>query len=107
LHLARRACRALALPRDDLQRDVEPGLLVARQPDRAGTTPTEGPEGPVAVEDEGAIGKCEGSGRHRSQTLRRERGSSSAPECPVHSCPSDRSAEGPSSGGRILSRVTM
>ena len=107
LHLACRACRALALPRDDLQRDVEPGLLVAGEPDRAGAAPTDRPERPIAVEDECAIGKGEGSGGHRSQSLRRERGSSSAAERAVHSSASDRSAEGPSSGGRILSLVIM
>ena len=107
LHLACRACRALALPRNDLQRDVEPGLLVAGEPDRAGAAPTDRPERPIAVEDECAIGKGEGSGGHRSQSLRRERGSSSAAERAVHSSASDRSAEGPSSGGRILSLVIM
>ena len=107
LHLACRACRALALPRDDLQRDVEPGLLVAGEPDRAGAAATERPERPVAVEDERAVGKGEGSGGHRFQSLRRERGSSSAAESAVHSSASGRPAEGPSSGGRILSRVTM
>jgi hypothetical protein len=99
LHLAGGPCRALALARDDLQCDVEPGLLVAGEPDRAGAAPTERPERPVAVEDERAIGKGEGSGGHRSQSLRRGRGSSSAAESAVHSSASGRPAEGPRRAG--------
>src|SRR5205807_2589524 len=41
----------LALARDDLERDVESRLLVAREPDRAGASATQRAQGPVAVED--------------------------------------------------------
>ena len=42
----------LALPRDDLQRDIESCPLVAGEPDRARAAAAERPQGPVAVEDE-------------------------------------------------------
>ena len=56
LHLPHRARGALALARDDLQRDVEPGALVAREPHRARAATTERPKRSVAVEDERAVG---------------------------------------------------
>ena len=49
--------RRLALARDDLQRDVEAGLLVTRQPDRAGAAAAERAQGPVALRNELAGGK--------------------------------------------------
>ena len=42
----------LALPRDDLQRDVEAAALVARQPDVAHPAGAERPERPVPAEEE-------------------------------------------------------
>ena len=115
LHLPCRACRALALARHDLERHLEPGALVAREPDGSGAAPAERAERPVAVEDERAVGKGEGSRGHRScpsprkrivlPTLRGERGPSSAAECAVHSTASGRSARARSSGGRTLARV--
>ena len=85
LHLAHRARGALALARDDLQRDLETGPLVAREPDGAGAATAERSERPVAVEDERSVGEGVGSGRHRSTPLRRERGTSFARESPVDS----------------------
>ena len=64
-HLARRARRALSLTGNDLERDLEPGLLVPREPDRSRAPATERLERPIAVEDERSIGECEGCGRHR------------------------------------------
>ena len=64
LHLPGRARRALALAGDDLERDLEPGALVAREPDRAGPAATERTEGPVAVEDELGCGKGVRGARH-------------------------------------------
>ena len=52
LGFARGARRALALARDDLERHVEPGALVAREPDGAGAAAAERAQRPVAIEDE-------------------------------------------------------
>src|SRR5438445_4829686 len=52
LRLALGPRSGLALARDDLERDVQSRLLVARKPDRAGAAATQRPQGPVAVEDE-------------------------------------------------------
>ena len=76
LHLARRARGALSLARDDLERDLEAGALVAREPDRARAAPPERAEGPVAVEDEIGGGKGVGGARHGHRLLRRGRGPS-------------------------------
>ncbi len=54
----------LALPRDDLQRDVEARPLVAGEPDRARAAAAERPQGPVAVEDELDAGERRGSLSH-------------------------------------------
>ena len=64
LHLAGGARGALALARDDLERDLEPGALVAGEPDGAGPAPAERPEGPVAVEDEVGSRKGVRGARH-------------------------------------------
>ena len=64
LHLSRRTRRALALARDDLEGDLEPGALVAGEPDGAGAAASERSEGPVAVEDELAVGEGRGGVRH-------------------------------------------
>ena len=56
LHLAHRACGPLPLAGDDLQRDFEARALVAGQPDRARAAAPEWTEGPVALEDELAVG---------------------------------------------------
>ena len=64
LHLPRRPGSALALARDDLQRDLETRPLVPREPDGARAAATEGPEGPVAVEDEVGSGKGVRGTRH-------------------------------------------
>ncbi len=56
LHLACGARRALALAGDDLQRDVEAGPLVAREPHRARAPATERLQGSIAVEDERSVG---------------------------------------------------
>ncbi len=50
--LAFGAVRGLALPRNDLERDVEPVPLVPREPDGAGTAAAKRAERAVAVEDE-------------------------------------------------------
>src|SRR5262249_18743166 len=50
--LARGPWRALPPPRDDLERDVETGALVACKPHRAGAAAPERSERPVPVEDE-------------------------------------------------------
>ena len=54
------ARRSLALARDDLQRDVEAGPLVAREPDRPGTAAAERAQGPIVLGHELAWGqrKC-------------------------------------------------
>jgi hypothetical protein len=52
------------LARDDLQRDVEPGALVAREPDGAGAAATERSHRPIAAEDELMGGRGDGDGRH-------------------------------------------
>jgi hypothetical protein len=52
LRLALRAMCGLPLARDDLERHVEPVLLVAREPDGAGAAAAERPERAIAVEDE-------------------------------------------------------
>ena len=49
--------RRLALARDDLQRDVEAGALVAREPDRARAAAAERAQGPIALRNELAGGK--------------------------------------------------
>ena len=49
--------RRLPLPRHDLQGHVEPVLLVAGEPDRAGTAAPQGPQRPVAAENEVALDK--------------------------------------------------
>ena len=60
LRLALRARSRLALARDDLERDLEAGPLVAGEPDRARAAAAERPERPVAVEDELPVrqGEC-------------------------------------------------
>ena len=83
LHLPARARGALALARDDLERHLEARPLVVGQPDRAGAAPAERLQGPVAVEDEGAIGEGEGGVRHEPGPLRRGRRTSSAAGSPV------------------------
>ena len=50
--LALRAGGCLALARDDLESDIEAVLLVADEPDRAGTAAAERPERAVPAEDE-------------------------------------------------------
>ena len=55
-----RARGRLALARDDLQRDLEPGPLVAREPDRPRTAASERPQGPVALGHELTGGKRKG-----------------------------------------------
>ena len=50
--LALGARGGLALARDDLERDVEPRLLVAGEPDRAGAAAAERAQRPVAAEHE-------------------------------------------------------
>src|SRR4029079_13723590 len=52
VHLARRARCALSLTWNDLDRDLEPGLLVPREPDRSRAPATEWLEGSIAVENE-------------------------------------------------------
>ena len=49
--------RRLPLPRHDLQGHVEPVLLVAGEPDRAGTAAPQRPQRPVAAENEVALDK--------------------------------------------------
>jgi hypothetical protein len=49
--------RRLPFSRHDLQGHVEPVLLVAGEPDRAGTAAPQGPEWPVAAENEIALDK--------------------------------------------------
>jgi hypothetical protein len=65
LHLARRARCPLSLTWNDLERDLEPRLLVPGEPDRSRAPATERLEGSIAVENERSIGDCEGCGRHR------------------------------------------
>ena len=57
--------RRLPLPRHDLEGHVEPVLLVAGKPDRAGTAAPQRPQRPVAAEDELALDKGWGCVRHR------------------------------------------
>ena len=57
--------RRLALPRDDLESDVEAVLLVPGKPDRAGPSTPERPQRAVAPEDELALDKGWGCVRHR------------------------------------------
>ena len=57
LHLTLGARGTLAFARDDLQRDVEPRALVAREPHRAGAAPPEWAQGSIALEDELSVGK--------------------------------------------------
>jgi hypothetical protein len=56
LGLALRPRSRLAFARDDLERDVEAGPLVAGQPDRPGAAAAERPQGSVPPEDELALG---------------------------------------------------
>ena len=49
--------RRLPLPRHDLQGHVEPVLLVAGEPDRAGAAAPQWPQRPVAAENEVALDK--------------------------------------------------
>jgi hypothetical protein len=42
----------LALAGDDLERDVEAAALVPREPDVTHSARTQGPQGPVAAQDE-------------------------------------------------------
>ncbi len=63
--LALRTSSRLALARDDLQRDVEPVLLVEREPDGARATGSERPHGPIAAEDELLGGRDSRDGGHR------------------------------------------
>ena len=58
--LAFGARTGLALARDDLERDVAAGVLVAGEPDRAAAAAAEGPERPVAAEDEVVLGERDG-----------------------------------------------
>jgi hypothetical protein len=55
----------LPLPRDDLESDVEPVLLVPGKPDGAGTSTPERPQRAVAPEDELALDKGWGCVGHR------------------------------------------
>ena len=79
LGLAFGAVRGLALPGNDLQRDVEPVPLVPREPDRAGTAAAKRAERAVAVEDELPAWERMSSsghdfsrvGRRRSESCRR------------------------------------
>ena len=57
-------CR-LPLAGHDLERDVEPVLLVPGKPDRAGTSAPERPKRAVTSEDELALDKGWGSVGHR------------------------------------------
>ena len=88
LHLARGARRALALARDDLERDLEAGALVAGKPDRAGATAAERPQGPVAVEDEVGCGKGVRGARHGHRLFAAAADRPSEPKHGVHSAPS-------------------
>jgi hypothetical protein len=64
-HLTRRARCSLSHKCNDLERDLEPGLLVPGEPDRSRPPATERFERSIAVENERSIGDCEGCGRHR------------------------------------------
>ena len=55
--LALRAGGRFPFPGDDLERDVEPGDLVPREPDGAVPAASQGPDGAVAVEDQLPGGK--------------------------------------------------
>ena len=59
LGLALRPSARLSLAGDDLQRDVEPGLLVAGEPDGARAAAPEGAQGPVTSQRE--LGRRAGS----------------------------------------------
>ena len=58
--LALGARAGLALPLDDLQRDVPAGLLVVGEPDRAAAPAAERPERPVAAEHQVVLGERDG-----------------------------------------------
>ena len=60
-----------ALARDDLQRDVEPRPLVAREPDRARAAAPERAQGPVAPGDELAGGERNCRLGHEGEISRR------------------------------------
>ena len=79
---ASRSARDAALPSrgDDLQRDVEARLLVAREPDRAGAAAAERPQRPVAAEDELAL---EDGGRRRSTSAFLGVGQAADESCPA------------------------
>ena len=64
LRLALGPHRRLALARDDLQRDVEPRLLVARKPDRARAAAAQRAQRAIAVEDELGAGERRGGLSH-------------------------------------------
>ena len=85
LRLAGGARRTLSLAGDDLERDVEAGLLVPGEPHRAGAAATERPERAIAVEDELSLREGDRRRRHGSASFAAARGTSSAAESPVHS----------------------
>ena len=64
LGLALGARGRLPLARDDLERDVEPRLLVAGEPDRARAAAAERLQGPVAAEHELGAGERLGGLAH-------------------------------------------
>ncbi len=74
--LALGARGGLSLARDDLQRDVEAGLLVARKPDVAHSARSERPQRPVAAEDQ--LLRCGATDGH-PRLLRRAQEKSFAP----------------------------
>ena len=90
LGLALGAVGGLALARDDLERDVEARLLVAREPDRAGAAAAEWPQWAVAVEDELPAWERMCSGGHdfrwvgcrRSESFRGGHGRTNRYSCP-------------------------
>ncbi len=64
LHLACRARGALALARHDLERHLETGALVAREPDGARAASPEWAQGAIPVENEVSFRKGVGGTRH-------------------------------------------
>ena len=83
LGLAFGAVRGLALTRDDLERDVEPVPLVAREPDRAGTAAAERAQRAVAVEDELPAWERMSSGGHDFSRVGRRESESCRSHCAV------------------------
>ena len=67
--LALGARRGLSLPGDDLEGDLEPRSLVAREPDRARPAAAQRPQRPVAVEDEIGGGERGGGLSHALRRL--------------------------------------